>query len=401
MTITLSDGSEYDGELFAMDAWSDFALVRIRLPNLPQDHGLDEEWEDIKERFHVIPLSSEPASSLEQGDVLFTFGHPIGLRYSLTMGIVSHPNRENTELDMNGVLDARLKLVQMNFAGVDRGYSGGPVFNMQGECVCINVIKADSEGISFAIRLDTVLSLIQQLMRDGRVDRPWLGVKTVALNELVLRQLRHAVQNHQHQQAVVAATPSSSSHFPPLQQPGSLMGNLLKGRQREPQNPETEVKPKYDSTAIHEMDEQDRRMLQIVNASITTGLLVLEVCEDSPASVAELRMGDVITAVNGQPVDSAQSFLTLLTENIHKPMTIRVFRPIMEQAINSSLVANTPSKGPTKKSHVLSIVEETLVLTPDQLDIFAQMDEVPESERRVAEQLTGQQREKYEFLSKS
>lgn len=132
MTITLADGSQYDGELYAMDAWSDFALVRISMPELKPESTQegnvddveldveDEEWADIRERFTAIPLSPDPAALLEHGDAVFTYGHPMGLMYSLTTGIVSHPSRDGAELDMDGVMDGQLKLVQMNCAGIDR-----------------------------------------------------------------------------------------------------------------------------------------------------------------------------------------------------------------------------------------------------------------------------------------
>lgn len=67
--------------------------------------------------------------------------------------------------------------------------SGGPIFNLDGEVVAINNIKANADGISFGIRIDSVLSLISQLITTGQVMRPWIGIQMCPINPEVNIQI--------------------------------------------------------------------------------------------------------------------------------------------------------------------------------------------------------------------
>ena len=152
--VQLSDGRVAEPALIGVDPETDLALLKIELDMLP-----------------VVPLGS--STDLRIGDVVLAIGNPYGLTKSVTQGIVSATGR------------GLLKLVTFeNFiqtdAAINAGNSGGALVNARGELVGINtaVLAQDSatEGIGFAIPVDLVRGVVEQIKQNGRVIRGWLGM---------------------------------------------------------------------------------------------------------------------------------------------------------------------------------------------------------------------------------
>ncbi len=154
ITVTLQDGTNFKAEVVGRDTKTDLALLRIKSPKpLP--------W-----------VKFGDSDKTRVGDWVLAIGNPFGLGGSVTAGILSARARE---IDA-GPYDDFLQ----TDAAINRGNSGGPMFNMSGEVIGINTAiyspSGGSIGIGFAIPSDEAKPVIEQLRKYGHVRRGWLGV---------------------------------------------------------------------------------------------------------------------------------------------------------------------------------------------------------------------------------
>jgi serine protease DegS len=120
------------------------------------------------------------SDTLRPGDVVLAIGNPVGLSQTVTQGIVSATGR-----GLYGMVADFENFIQTD-AAINAGNSGGALVNTAGELVGINTAvlarTAGIEGISFAIPVDLVRGVTQQILRNGRVIRGWIGVETEDLS---------------------------------------------------------------------------------------------------------------------------------------------------------------------------------------------------------------------------
>ncbi|URE38484.1 Trypsin [Musa troglodytarum] len=120
------------------------------------------------------------SSKLRPGDWVIALGCPLSLQNTITSGIVS-------DLGLGGV---RREYLQTDCA-INEGNSGGPLVNLDGEVVGVNIMKvAAADGLSFAVPIDSVIKIVEQFRKNGRVVRPWLGLKMLDLNEMKIAQFK-------------------------------------------------------------------------------------------------------------------------------------------------------------------------------------------------------------------
>jgi len=154
--VLLSDGREAIGEYVGGDRYSDIAVVKIDLPDLP-----------------VAELGDSDA--LKVGELAVAIGNPLGAQFagSVTAGIISALNREVSTGDVT------LSVIQTD-AAINPGNSGGALLNSKGELIGINSVKMSEtgvEGMGFAIPINDVKPLMEQIMEYGYVKgRPGLGM---------------------------------------------------------------------------------------------------------------------------------------------------------------------------------------------------------------------------------
>lgn len=153
--VSLSDGNSITGTLIGADEMTDIAVVKVDAKDLPTATLGDSD--------EVVV--GEPAIAI---------GNPMGLEFqgSVTVGVISALNRT---LDLN---DKRVKLFQTD-AAISPGNSGGALVNADGEVIGINSAKLATngvEGMGFAIPINTVKTIVNELMDKGYVARPYLGV---------------------------------------------------------------------------------------------------------------------------------------------------------------------------------------------------------------------------------
>ncbi|VAX32192.1 HtrA protease/chaperone protein [hydrothermal vent metagenome] len=162
ITVTLSNGNRYSATFVGADPENDIAIIRI-----PRVKGL-------------IPLKLGDSERLQVGQKVYAIGNPFGLTSTLTTGIISALGRPLTT-ESGRVIE---NVIQTD-APINPGNSGGPLINTSGEVVAINTAifspSGGNVGIGFAIPVNTAKSLIPDLIRYGRVKRPWLGITGVPL----------------------------------------------------------------------------------------------------------------------------------------------------------------------------------------------------------------------------
>ena len=120
------------------------------------------------------------AESLTPGEWAIAIGNPLGLDNTVTVGIISALGRSSSQV---GVPDKRVRFIQTD-AAINPGNSGGPLLNSQGEVIGINTaIRADAQGLGFAIPIQTAQRIADQLFTKGQADHPYLGVHMVNLTK--------------------------------------------------------------------------------------------------------------------------------------------------------------------------------------------------------------------------
>jgi S1-C subfamily serine protease len=158
--VTLKDGQIYDGRVVGIDRVTDVAVVKIEAKDLP-----------------TVALGN--AENLSPGEWAIAIGNPLGLDNTVTVGIISALGRSSADV---GVPDKRVKFIQTD-AAINPGNSGGPLLNAQGEVVGVNTaIRADAQGLGFAIPIETAQRIAQQLFTKGKVEHPYLGIRMVTLS---------------------------------------------------------------------------------------------------------------------------------------------------------------------------------------------------------------------------
>jgi len=154
VTVTLETGEEIDATVVGSDPMTDIALLDIEGDNYP-----------------MVPFGS--SEDLKVGEEVIAVGSPFGLGGTVTSGIISAKSRNIN----SGPFDDFLQ----TDAAINRGNSGGPLFNMDGEVVGVNTAiyspDGGSVGIGFSVPADLVTEIVADLKDDGQIDRSWLGVQ--------------------------------------------------------------------------------------------------------------------------------------------------------------------------------------------------------------------------------
>ncbi|MCT7376048.1 Do family serine endopeptidase [Chelativorans salis] len=166
--VVMDDGTEIDAELVGTDPRTDLAVLKVK------ENG---------RKFTYVDFADDGA--VRVGDWVVAVGNPFGLGGTVTAGIVSARGREIGA----GPYD---DFIQID-AAVNRGNSGGPAFNLSGEVVGVNTAifspSGGNVGIAFAIPASLADSVVQELIRQGTVERGWLGVQIQDVTDEIAESL--------------------------------------------------------------------------------------------------------------------------------------------------------------------------------------------------------------------
>ncbi|CAH2070466.1 unnamed protein product [Thlaspi arvense] len=167
--VTLQDGRTFEGVVVNADLQSDIALVKIK---------------------SKTPLPTAKlgfSSKLRPGDWVIVVGCPLSLQNTITAGIVSCVDRKSSDLGLGGT---RREYLQTDCA-INAGNSGGPLVNLDGEVIGVNIMKVlAADGLEFSVPIDSVSKITKHFKKSGRVIRPWLGLKMIELNKMIMAQLK-------------------------------------------------------------------------------------------------------------------------------------------------------------------------------------------------------------------
>ena len=326
--VRTSDRREYAAEIIGTDPRSDIALLKV----------------DADTDLPVLKLGS--SSALDVGEWVLAIGSPFGFEYSVTAGIVSAKGRSLPN-------ENYVPFIQTDVA-INPGNSGGPLFNLDGEVVGVNAQiysrTGGFMGLSFAIPIDVVMNVYQQLRDKGSVTRGWLGV----LIQDVTSDLAESFKMDRPHGALVSRVlpdspagesgietgdiivtfngqhVSTSSSLPPMvgTAPVGAPSNvevIRAGKRKSLQVTigelpgDDEVQLAGSGSAgdivnsrlnivVEDLDDETREALDVAD----TGVIV-KVVRDGPAADIGIQEGDVILQINSQPVENAAKLNEIVT----------------------------------------------------------------------------------------
>ncbi len=159
VNVILKDGRRLQGRVIGRDDVTDVAVIKIEANNLP-----------------TVPIGN--SDNLRPGEWAIAIGNPLGLDNTVTTGIISATGRSSSAV---GVPDKRVAFIQTD-AAINPGNSGGPLLNQRGEVIGMNTaIIQGTQGLGFAIPINTASRISNQLLANGRVDHPYLGIQMAEL----------------------------------------------------------------------------------------------------------------------------------------------------------------------------------------------------------------------------
>lgn len=166
ITVKLyNDEQKYDAKIIGTDSATDLAVIKIDKENLPAAKLGDSD-------------------SIKVGEFSMAIGNPLGMESTVTAGIISAKSRTITS-------DGKNYTVIQTDAAINSGNSGGALINSKGEVIGINTLKLSGsgvEGIGFAIPINSTIDIYKQLISDGKVKRPYIGIEGRTVNAKTAKQ---------------------------------------------------------------------------------------------------------------------------------------------------------------------------------------------------------------------
>lgn len=168
VTVKLyNDDTIYDATIVGTDETTDLAVIKIEKTGLP-----------------AAELGN--SDSVKVGEFSMAIGNPLGMESTVTAGIISAVNRTITSDNKN------YTVIQTD-AAINSGNSGGALVNSKGQVIGINTLKLSGtgiEGIGFAIPINSTVDIYKQLISDGKVKRPYIGISGRDINEQTAKQYK-------------------------------------------------------------------------------------------------------------------------------------------------------------------------------------------------------------------
>jgi len=187
LKVTLYDGRTFNAKVIGTDKLTDLAVLKIEHDSNNSSNNNNNNNNADNKAIDSIPSAElGDSDNLKVGQIVIAVGNPFGLTGgpTVTTGIISSLNR-NIEFE-----DGVLELVQTD-AAINPGNSGGPLVNTNGEVIAINTAKIPyAHGIGFAVPVNTAKTILQQLIKNGKVTRPWLGITTIKITSRIARYYR-------------------------------------------------------------------------------------------------------------------------------------------------------------------------------------------------------------------
>jgi serine protease Do len=290
--VILQDKTKYTARIVGRDPKTDLAVLKIKADQpLPY-------------------VTFGDSNAAQVGDWVMAVGNPFGLGGTVTTGIISARGRDINE----GPYDDFLQID----APINRGNSGGPTFNLNGQVIGINTAiyspNGGSVGIGFAVPSNVAKSIVAQLEEHGKINRGWLGVQIQELTPAIAASLVAAVAPN------TPATVAVWRNGREIELQAKL-GELPDNNQVASANSGPVEEGSAQATALGmrfaPLTNELRQELHV--AKSVDGVVVTRVENGSAAEDVGLAQGDVVVAINQQPVHTPQEAAARLNEAVHSP----------------------------------------------------------------------------------
>lgn len=341
LQVTLPDRRRVTGRIVGKDAKTDLALIKVDAGNL-----------------NALTLGHD--KDIEVGEWVLAIGSPFGeaLNHTVTSGIISAKGRSNV-----GIADYE-DFLQTD-AAINPGNSGGALVDLDGDLIGINTAILSSSGanagIGFAIPVDMVRQITDQLKSQGHVTRGWLGVSIQELTP----EMKKSLNLENYDGAVVSdvqkGSPAAEAGFKSYDAVTSVNGKAIRdntqlrdeiaslrpgskaeigivrdGKQKTIAVTIGELKdekPKGESQGSDKEEKLGMRLQTLtpqiaeqLESSRTAGVVVTQVAPGSVAEVSGLQQGDVIFEVNRNPVKTVSEFESMIKAAGHSGLLLAVDR---------------------------------------------------------------------------
>jgi S1-C subfamily serine protease len=229
VTVLLKDGRRFTGEVVGADTVTDVAVIKIAATELP-----------------IVKLGN--SDNLQPGQWAIAIGNPLGLDNTVTQGIISATQRSVAAL---GVPAERVDFIQTD-AAINPGNSGGPLLNAQGEVIGMNTaIIQGAQGLGFAIPINTAQRIAAQLIEQGRVDHPYIGIQMAQLSPELREKINQSdagIKITQDTGVIILGVASNS----PALRAGIRPGDIIASMNNQPIQDIKQVQQQVESTKIGE-----------------------------------------------------------------------------------------------------------------------------------------------------
>ena len=331
LTVSLPDKRTFKAKVIGSDPKTDVAVIKIDASNLPI-----LAWGD--------------ASQLQVGEMVLAVGNPFGLSQTVTMGIISAVGRANM-----GIVDYE-DFIQTD-AAINPGNSGGALVNLKGELIGIPSAifsqTGGSMGIGFAIPSNMAKSVMNSLIKHGRVVRGWIGVSIQEITQDLAKEFGTVDTTGALVADVMEDSPAAKAKLErgdvitlyngvPIRDPGQLralvaetppgrnvtlsilrdkksqdvtlaIGELPKELTKTGRRDSASGKGEHALTGIT-VENVPNQSEGVGRSKVQAGVVVREIEEDSAADRGGVRIGDIIREINRKPVKDVRDFERLTSK---------------------------------------------------------------------------------------
>lgn len=333
--VKLKDGRTLPAKIIGYDDRTDVAVIKIEAAGLPTVNFANSD--DVK-----------------VGQIVCAIGTPYKFAYTFTTGVVSAKGR-------NELLPDKYEDYIQTDAAINPGNSGGPLCDIDGNVIGMNtLIHGLNRGLGFAISSNLAKQVSEQLIASGKIIRPWLGIIIESLNDENRAEVFKGVDKGVVVRTIQADTPAAKSDLRPadvitevdnvpVTTARELQDEILKKKvgaqvnlgvwrngKKITVNVTTEELPSessklagidappqpsenLSSTFGVQVQDVTPEMKKELGLKSDSGVVVTEVAENSPAAVADIQKGDVITEIGRNQVTNIGSFQKALADQKGKP----------------------------------------------------------------------------------